>query len=93
MAKAAGQVTLGGKSAINVTLRLDTPLMLRIEAHLYKQMCANIIERGSRADSSISNLFRAAITNYLDKHDAKAAKDKPISLSPRAIKPRKAKTE
>jgi len=93
MAKSAGKVTLGGKSAINVTLRLDTPLMLRIEAHLYQQMCANIVERGSRADSSISNLFRAAITEYLDKSEAMAARSKPISSSSRALKARKAKTE
>jgi len=93
MAKSAGKVTLGGKSAINVTLRLDTPLMLRIEAYLYQQMCANIVERGSRADSSISNLFRTAITEYLDKHDAKAAKPKPMTSRPNVLKPRKAKAE
>lgn len=83
---------LGGKPAVNYTIRLDLETSLRVEAHLFERMKENLVKTGSRADSSVSALFRDALTDYLDRYDAKASRPRAVS-APRALKPRKPKAE
>lgn len=89
----SGRVLLGGKPAVNYTIRLDNDMALRIEEHLFNRMRENILATGSRAESSVSALFRDAITEYLDRYDAKATKSKPERASATPLKGRKTKAD